>query len=62
MVDRDTEGLHIGKSEKKMGIRASSTCALTFENVKVGILGFPAEDWHEISFTQEKCHNTEMGT
>ncbi|XP_044096619.1 short/branched chain specific acyl-CoA dehydrogenase, mitochondrial [Neovison vison] len=35
LVDRDTEGLHIGKAENKMGIRASSTCPLTFENVKV---------------------------
>ncbi|KAK2490857.1 hypothetical protein MC885_017883 [Smutsia gigantea] len=35
LVDRDTEGLHIGKAENKMGIRASSTCPLTFENLKV---------------------------
>ncbi|XP_037352826.2 short/branched chain specific acyl-CoA dehydrogenase, mitochondrial [Talpa occidentalis] len=35
IVDRDTEGLQIGKPENKMGIRASSTCPLTFENVKV---------------------------
>lgn len=35
LVDRDTEGFHIAKKENKMGIRASSTCQLTFENVKV---------------------------
>ncbi|XP_057590521.1 short/branched chain specific acyl-CoA dehydrogenase, mitochondrial isoform X1 [Hippopotamus amphibius kiboko] len=35
LVDRDTEGLHVGKPENKLGIRASSTCPLTFENVKV---------------------------
>ncbi|ELW69704.1 Short/branched chain specific acyl-CoA dehydrogenase, mitochondrial [Tupaia chinensis] len=35
LVDRDTEGFHIGKAENKLGIRASSTCPLTFENVKV---------------------------
>lgn len=35
LVDRDTDGLHIGKPENKMGIRASSTCPLTFDNVKV---------------------------
>lgn len=35
IVDRDTEGFQIGKRENKMGIRASSTCQLTFENVKV---------------------------
>ncbi|XP_016062610.1 PREDICTED: short/branched chain specific acyl-CoA dehydrogenase, mitochondrial [Miniopterus natalensis] len=35
VVDRDTEGLHVGKREDKLGIRASSTCSLTFEDVKV---------------------------
>lgn len=35
LVDRSTEGLHVGKSENKLGIRASSTCPITFENVKV---------------------------
>ncbi|KAF4084728.1 hypothetical protein AMELA_G00109250 [Ameiurus melas] len=35
IVDRDTEGLHIGKNENKLGLRASSTCSLVFENVTV---------------------------
>uniref|UniRef100_A0A2K5QI82 Short/branched chain specific acyl-CoA dehydrogenase, mitochondrial n=2 Tax=Cebus imitator TaxID=2715852 RepID=A0A2K5QI82_CEBIM len=35
LVDRDTPGLRIGKPENKLGLRASSTCPLTFENVKV---------------------------
>ncbi|XP_037015118.2 short/branched chain specific acyl-CoA dehydrogenase, mitochondrial isoform X2 [Artibeus jamaicensis] len=35
IVHRDTEGFHIGRAENKLGIRASSTCPLTFENVKV---------------------------
>uniref|UniRef100_A0A8D0HIA6 Short/branched chain specific acyl-CoA dehydrogenase, mitochondrial n=1 Tax=Sphenodon punctatus TaxID=8508 RepID=A0A8D0HIA6_SPHPU len=35
IVNRDTEGLHIGKKEDKLGIRATSTCPVTFENVKV---------------------------
>ncbi|KAL4668458.1 hypothetical protein H8957_011297 [Semnopithecus entellus] len=34
LVDRDTPGLHIGKPENKLGLRASSTCPVTFENVK----------------------------
>ena len=37
IVDRDTEGLHIGKKENKLGLRASSTCPLNFDNVKVGL-------------------------
>ncbi|XP_069468123.1 short/branched chain specific acyl-CoA dehydrogenase, mitochondrial isoform X2 [Ambystoma mexicanum] len=35
IIPRDTEGFHVGKKENKLGLRASSTCALTFENVKV---------------------------
>nr|KAF6303389.1 acyl-CoA dehydrogenase short/branched chain [Myotis myotis] len=35
VVDRDTEGFHVGKAENKLGIRASSTCPLTLEDVKV---------------------------
>ncbi|XP_070487932.1 short/branched chain specific acyl-CoA dehydrogenase, mitochondrial isoform X4 [Equus przewalskii] len=35
LVDRGTEGLHIGKPENKLGLRASCTCPLTFDNVKV---------------------------
>ncbi len=35
VVDRDTPGFTIGKKEKKLGIRASSTCELILENVRV---------------------------
>ena len=35
VVPRDTEGLEIGKPEDKLGIRASSTCAVTLTDVKV---------------------------
>ncbi|CAH2322816.1 short branched chain specific acyl-dehydrogenase, mitochondrial [Pelobates cultripes] len=35
IVPKDTEGFHIGKKEDKLGLRASSTCSLTFDNVKV---------------------------
>ncbi|XP_067858407.1 short/branched chain specific acyl-CoA dehydrogenase, mitochondrial isoform X2 [Heptranchias perlo] len=35
IVDKDTEGLQVGKKEDKLGIRASSTCAVNFDNVKV---------------------------
>ncbi|XP_036121876.1 short/branched chain specific acyl-CoA dehydrogenase, mitochondrial [Molossus molossus] len=35
IVDRDAEGFHVGKAENKLGIRASSTCPLTLDNVKV---------------------------
>jgi alkylation response protein AidB-like acyl-CoA dehydrogenase len=35
LVDRDTPGFTIGKKEDKLGIRASSTTELIFENVRV---------------------------
>jgi alkylation response protein AidB-like acyl-CoA dehydrogenase len=35
VVPTDMEGLHIHSPEKKMGVRASPTHALTFENVRV---------------------------
>ncbi len=35
IVETDTPGFAVGKHEEKMGIRASSTCELNFENMKV---------------------------
>lgn len=35
MVDANTEGIHVGKPEKKLGLRASSTCPVVFDNVRV---------------------------
>ena len=35
LVERNTPGFTIGKKEDKLGIRASSTCELIFENCKV---------------------------
>src|SRR5690606_1449888 len=35
LVERDTPGCTVGKKEDKLGIRASSTCELLFENCEV---------------------------
>jgi alkylation response protein AidB-like acyl-CoA dehydrogenase len=35
VVDKGTEGLSLGKKEVKLGIRASSTCEVLLENVKI---------------------------
>jgi alkylation response protein AidB-like acyl-CoA dehydrogenase len=35
MVDANTEGVRVGKPEKKLGLRASSTCPVVFDNVNV---------------------------
>ena len=39
IVDRDTEGLSIGKKEDKLGLRSSSTCAVNFDGVRVCVSG-----------------------
>uniref|UniRef100_A0A0N4ZJV3 Short/branched chain specific acyl-CoA dehydrogenase, mitochondrial n=1 Tax=Parastrongyloides trichosuri TaxID=131310 RepID=A0A0N4ZJV3_PARTI len=35
LVDRDSKGISVGKNEDKLGIRASSTCAVHFDDVRV---------------------------
>ncbi|CAI5440014.1 unnamed protein product [Caenorhabditis angaria] len=35
IVDRNQEGVSVGKEEDKLGIRASSTCQVHFDNVRV---------------------------
>uniref|UniRef100_A0A914CEM4 Short/branched chain specific acyl-CoA dehydrogenase, mitochondrial n=1 Tax=Acrobeloides nanus TaxID=290746 RepID=A0A914CEM4_9BILA len=35
LVDRDEPGVSVGKKENKLGIRASSTCPVNFDNVRV---------------------------
>ncbi|GMI16415.1 hypothetical protein TrLO_g12305 [Triparma laevis f. longispina] len=35
VIDAETEGITVGKKERKLGLKASSTCALSFEDVKV---------------------------
>ena len=48
LVDRDTEGLEVGKKEDKLGIRASSTCVVSLNDVKVPherILGKPGDGY-----------------
>lgn len=37
IIDKNTPGLSLGKPENKLGIRASSTCPLIFEDVRVPI-------------------------
>jgi butyryl-CoA dehydrogenase/short/branched chain acyl-CoA dehydrogenase len=36
LVERETEGLKVGKKEDKLGIRASSTCEVVLSGVRVG--------------------------
>ena len=48
LVERDTPGFQVGKKEDKLGIRASSTCELLFEDCRVSranILGEPGQGY-----------------
>jgi alkylation response protein AidB-like acyl-CoA dehydrogenase len=48
LVERDTRGLSIGKKEDKLGIRASSTCELVLDGVRVpkaNVVGKPGQGY-----------------
>ena len=38
IVDADSPGLTVGKRENKLGLRASATCEVHFDNVRVRIV------------------------
>jgi short/branched chain acyl-CoA dehydrogenase len=40
IVERNTPGLSIGKKEEKLGLRASGTCTVHFDNVRVSYYTF----------------------
>lgn len=61
LVDRGTEGLHVGKSENKLGIRASSTCPLTFENVKVPEANILGQVGHGYKYAIEILNEGRVG-
>jgi alkylation response protein AidB-like acyl-CoA dehydrogenase len=52
IVDRDTPGFTVNAEEHKMGIRGSSTCALTFEDARVPVENLLGEigKGHKIAF------------
>ncbi|CAF2242544.1 unnamed protein product [Rotaria magnacalcarata] len=57
IVDRETEGLRIGKRENKLGLKASSTCMVHFDDCKVpakNLLGKEGEGYkYAISMLNE---------
>nr|XP_033796885.1 short/branched chain specific acyl-CoA dehydrogenase, mitochondrial isoform X3 [Geotrypetes seraphini] len=53
IVPRGTDGLHIGKKEDKLGLRASSTCTMIFDRVKMLGLAQGCFD-HTIPYTKER--------
>jgi alkylation response protein AidB-like acyl-CoA dehydrogenase len=48
LVEKDTPGFTVGRKEDKLGIRASSTCELLFDNCEIpgeGLLGEPGKGY-----------------
>ena len=52
LVERESEGFSVGPEEHKHGIKGSSTCALSFQNVKVPVENLLGEagQGHRIAF------------
>ncbi|OWK07569.1 ACADSB, partial [Cervus elaphus hippelaphus] len=61
LVDGDSEGLHIGKPENKLGIRASSTCPITFENVKVPKTNILGQVGHGYKYAIRSLNESRIG-
>ncbi len=61
VVDRDTPGVIIGRHEKKMGLRASITCEVIFEDVVAGeenLLGREGAGFRLVMETLDKARPT----
>jgi len=58
IVDRDSEGLRVGKHEDKLGQRASDTAAVHFENVKVPKANLLAPEGHGFKLAMETFNQT----
>ena len=58
IVDRDSEGLRVGKHEDKLGQRASDTAAIHFENVKVPKANLLAPEGHGFKLAMETFNQT----
>ncbi len=58
IVDRETEGLRVGKHEDKLGQRASDTAAVHFENVKVPKANLLAPEGQGFKLAMETFNQT----
>ncbi|HEU5076483.1 MAG TPA: acyl-CoA dehydrogenase family protein [Polyangiaceae bacterium] len=58
IVDRESEGLRVGKHEDKLGQRASDTATVHFENVKVPKANLLAPEGHGFKLAMETFNQT----
>lgn len=66
LVEKDTPGLTIGRNENKLGFRASPTCQLIFDNVRIprqNLLGAIGKGWELVlqSLTETRVLVAAMG-
>lgn len=61
LVDRDTPGFTINKKEDKLGLRASSTCPLTFEDVRVPASNVIGKVGHGYKYAIEALNEGRIG-
>ncbi len=63
LVERGTAGFTVGKEERKMGLRGSSTCPLDFEDARIpaeNLLGEPGKG-HRIAFNVLNAGRLKLG-
>jgi alkylation response protein AidB-like acyl-CoA dehydrogenase len=61
LVDRDAPGFAVGKKEDKLGIRASSTCELIFDGVRVSSADVLGEVGHGYKVAIETLNEGRIG-
>lgn len=58
VVDRDTPGVSVGKTEDKLGQRASNTAVINFEDVRVSPSNLLAEEGHGFKLAMQTFDRT----
>ncbi|CAF1104137.1 unnamed protein product [Adineta ricciae] len=61
IVDRDTEGLRIGKREKKLGLKASSTCMVHFDDCKIPAKNLLGKEGHGYKYAISMLNEGRIG-
>lgn len=61
VMDTKTPGVEIGKAENKMGIRSSSTCTISFTNVKIPVTQRLGEDLSGFIIAMKTLDNGRIG-